>query len=150
MPKPQSGPNRHQFRIWLKMVIRSGLIDMLPPRYELEGRDRPQDTEVYARRLMSELQDPDASGRPIKEIVADVRRFQSWVEAHRKADRRRALADRRPEDRIIALPPGRPEAPADRDGGPRPASPRTRRTSPPDTSPQLHPMWDDWIDSLER
>ena len=74
------------------------------------------------------------------------RQFKSWVEERRKDSRYRALLDGRPEERVIEMPPGRPGVlPLDER---RPQ--REQRTSQPDSSPKLHPMWDDWIDSLER
>ena len=84
MPKPQPGPNRHHFRIWIKMAIQSGLIEKLPPLYEPIGNQSPFQTEAYARRLLTELRDPEASRRPLKEIIADARQFKTWVESRRK------------------------------------------------------------------
>jgi hypothetical protein len=146
MPKPEAGPNRHHFRIWIKMVLQSGLIDKLPPVYERGGVQNPQRTDQYGRHLLAELRDPDASHRTLKEIVTDARQFKSWVETRRKDGRSRMLMDSRPEDRVIEMPPGRPRAATDQERRPR----RTQRTDRPDTNPKLHPMWDDWIDSLER
>jgi hypothetical protein len=146
MSKPESGPNRHHFRIWVKMAIQSGLIDRLPPRYEPDAYQDSVKTGEYARQLLVALQDPDSSGRTLKEIIGDARRFRSWVESRRKDSRRRTLVEGRPEERVIDMPPGEPrEVPA--------AEPRRRRplrTEQPDAHPNLHPMWDDWIDRLER
>jgi hypothetical protein len=146
MPKPEAGPNRHHFRIWIKMALQSGLIDKLPPVYERGGVQNPQRTDQYARHLLAELRDPDASHRTLKEIITDARQFKSWVETRRKDGRSRMLMDSRPEDRVIEMPPGRPRAASPNEEGPR----RTPRTNQPDPNPKLHPMWDDWIDSLER
>jgi hypothetical protein len=146
MPKPEPGPNRHHFRIWIKTAIQSGLIDKLPPHYEPDGTQRPLRTDEHAHHLLAELRDPEASRRTLKEIIADVRQFKRWVESRQKDDRRRTLVEGRPEERIIEMPPGRPRAADDANRRPR----RTRRTDPPDTNPKLHPMWDEWIDSLER
>lgn len=146
MPKPESAPNRHHFRVWIKMAIQSGLIDKLPPLYEPQGLLSPQGTSEYARDLLAELRDPNASRRLLKEIIADARRFKSWVEARRKDGRFRILVESRPEERIIEMPPGRPRLASDEVRRPR----RSRRTDEPDASPKLHPMWDDWIDRMER
>jgi hypothetical protein len=143
MPKPQPGPNRHYFRVWIKMAIQSGLVDKLPPLYEPDGSQSPQDTEAYARQLLVALRDPDASKRTLQGIMADARQFKQWVEAYRKDGRRRMLVESRPEDRIIEMTPRRPRTMPTDDS-------RPRRTAPPDTNPRLHPMWDDWIDRLER
>jgi hypothetical protein len=146
MPKPEAGPNRHHFRIWIKMALQSGLIDKLPPNYEPDGFQNALRTDQYARHLLAELRDPDASHRTLKEIIADARRFKSWVETRRKDARSRMLMDSRPEDRVIEMPPGRPRTAIDQERRPR----RTQRMDRPDTNPKLHPMWDDCIDSLER
>ena len=141
MSKPIPGPNRHHFRIWIKTAIQSGLFDKLPPAYERDASQGPRDTETYARELLAELRDPDASRRTLKEIIADARQFKSWVEACRKDGRRRMLVESRPEDRIIEIPPGRTRAtPTDER--------RVRRTDRPDTNLRLHPLWDDWLDSF--
>ena len=108
MRKPEPGPNRHHFRIWIKMAIQSGLIDKLPPHYEPDGTQRPLRTDEHAHHLLAELRDPEASRRTLKEIIADVRQFKSWVESRQKDDRRRSLVESRPEERIIEMPPGRP------------------------------------------
>ena len=71
MPKSEPGPNRHHYRIWIKMAIQSGLIDRLPPLYEPGVSPcAPLRTEEYARQLMTELRDPDGSNRTRKEIIA--------------------------------------------------------------------------------
>ena len=95
MPKTEPGPNRHHFRIWIKMAIQSGLIDRLPPLYEADDFQTPLKTEEFARQLLAELRDPDASRRTLKEIIARARQFKSWVEARRK-DSRHRRADRVP------------------------------------------------------
>ena len=147
MPKPEPGQNRHHFRVWIKMAIQSGLIDKLPPVYEPCGSQGTENTDAYAHQLLTELRDPDASRRMLKEIIADARQFKTWVEARRKDGRLRMLVESRPEERIIEMPPGRPRPATD---GERRPSRRPQRTDEPDTSPKLHPMWDDWIDRLER
>jgi hypothetical protein len=146
MRKTEPRPIRHHFRIWLKMAIQSGLIDRLPPLYEADGFQTPLRTDEYARQLVAELRDPDASRRALTEIIASARQFKSWVEARRKESRHRALIECRPEERIIDLPPGRPRTFSPDKRRPR----QEQRTNQPDSSPRLHPMWDDWIDSLER
>jgi hypothetical protein len=146
MPKLQPGPNRHHFRIWIKMAIQSGLIDKLPPLYEPDGLQGSQDTQAHARQLLVELRDPDASKRALEEIMADALQFKHWVEARRKDGRRRMLVESRPEDWIFKMPSERPRAANNDERRAR----RPQLPARPDTSPKLHPMWDDWIDSLER
>ena len=146
MPKPEAGPNRHHFRIWIKMALQSGLIDKLPSIYEPDGFQNALRTDQYARHLLAELRDPDASHRTLKEIIADARRFKSWVETRRKDARSRMLMDSRPEDRRIEMPPRQPRVTiaAER------RALRAQRPDQTDADPKFHPMWDDWIDSLER
>jgi hypothetical protein len=143
MPKPESTPNRHHFRVWIKMAIQSGLIDKLPSAFEPCGAQGPENTDAYARQLLTVLRDPDASTRTLKEIIADARQFKSWVEARRKDGRLRMLVESRPEERIIEMPPRRPRPATDEER-------RPLRTDEPDASPNLHPMWDDWIDSFNQ
>jgi hypothetical protein len=146
MPKPETSPNRHYFRIWIKMALQSGLIDRLPPVHEPAGAHGSLRTDEYARQLLAELRDPDASRRTLKEIIASARQFKGWVEARRKDSRHRALMEDRPEERVIEMPPGRSRVLPPDERRPR----RDHRTNQPDPSPKLHPMWDDWVDSLER
>jgi len=142
MPKPETRPNRHHYRVWIKWAIESGLLGKLPPRYEPDGFPNPQDTEPYARQLLAELRDPDSSRRRLKQIVADARQFKNWVEARRKDNLRIILATGRPEETISIPPRRRSSAPSDQERQTRP----TRRE---DTNPRLDPMWDDWLDSLK-
>jgi hypothetical protein len=146
MPKPDAGPNRHHFRVRIKMAIQSGLIDKLPPVFEPWGSQGSENTDAYAHQLLTVLRDPDASARALKEIIADARQFKTWVEAHRKDGRLRMLVESRPEERIIELPSGRPRPATAREQRPR----RIKRTNEPDTHPKLHPMWDEWIDSFNQ
>ena len=139
MPRPEPVLNRHHFRVWIKTVLQSGLIDKLPPLYEPRGFQRPLGTGEYARQLLAELRDPEASERTLKEIIADARQFKSWVEARRKDGRLRMMVESRPEERIIEMPPRRLRPATDRERPPR----RSPRTNEPDASPKLHPMWDD-------
>jgi hypothetical protein len=95
MPNPEPRLARGQLRVWLKEAIRSGFLDKLPPRYEAEGMSTsdPPATEPVARCLLAELQDPGSARRTLAEIVADVRRFQGWVQARRKHSRQAILAE---------------------------------------------------------
>ena len=146
MPKPDPCPGRHQLRVWMKIAIESGLIETLPPFYHRDGFESSKRTEEYARQILAELHDPEAASRPLREIITDARQFKAWVESRRKNQLKRALVQGRPEERIIDMPPGRPRTAPRNEVG----SPRAERTSQPDTNPRLHPMWDDWIDSLEH
>jgi hypothetical protein len=146
MAKPEPAPNRHHFRVWIKMAIQSGLIEKLPPLYDSQRFQSPLGTVEYARQLLAELRDPDASTRMLKEIIAEARQFKSWVEARRKDSRLRILVEGRPEERIIDMPPGRPRPSTDPERRPR----RSQRNNDPDTCPKLHPMWDNWIDGFNQ
>jgi hypothetical protein len=158
MAKHTTGPNRHHYRIWLKAIFTSGLIERLPLSYVSAEFAAPVNTANYAQRLMSELRDPGSSDRTLQEILADARAFKAWVEGRRKDGLRRQLVESRPEERIIEMPPGRARAdlPASQRRPSRPDEPsviptRTRpsRRDEPDKSLRLHPLWDQWIDALE-
>jgi hypothetical protein len=144
MPKPKPNPNRHHFRVWLKLAIESGMLERLPRSYKPDESQPSRETERYARQLLSELRDPDSSKRPLKEIIAEARQFRAWVEARRKDNLRQILVESRPEDRIIQMPPGRPRMAPNPERPPR----RTERTEQPESNPRLDPMWDHWIDNL--
>ncbi len=105
MPKSEPGPNRHHFRIWIKMALQSGLIDRLPPVYEPGELQNPLRTEEFARQLLAELRHPDASRRTLKEIIASARQFKSWVEARRKDDRHRARSRPGPKNGLLKCHP---------------------------------------------
>ena len=128
------------------MAIQSGLIEKLPPFYESEGFQGPLRTDEYAQRLLTELRDPEASRRPLRDIIAEARQFKTWVESRRKDDRKRSLVESRPEERIIEMPPGRTRM----EHPNQTRRSRTERNHQPDHNPKLHPLWDEWIDSLER
>ncbi|HZW31234.1 MAG TPA: hypothetical protein VFF52_11035 [Isosphaeraceae bacterium] len=141
MPKPESGANRSQLRVWLKWAIESGLLDKLPTHYDPdpEGWHDPEPTDGYARRLLAELRDPDSSRRPPSQVLAEVRRFRAWVEERQKIGVRIILAGMPPRDASSREPHGRPSARTRPEGRPRPGQPGS-------THPKSHPMWDDWLD----
>jgi hypothetical protein len=143
MPKPEPGPNRHHYRVWLKWAIESGLIEKLPPLYDPDGIQNPQRTEAYARQLMAELRDPDSLKRPLKLIIADARQFKSWVEARRKDGLRIMLREGRPEERISIPPRRQARAAGEREN-------TTRHSQREENDPRLDPMWDKWLDSLNQ
>jgi hypothetical protein len=145
MPKPPPSPNRHHFRVWIKWAIESGLLEKLPRSYEPDESQPARETDRFARQLLSELRDPDASKRPLKEIIADARQFRAWVEARRKDNLRQILVESRPEDRIVEFPPRRPRTAPSHERPPR----GTERTEQPEANPRLNPMWDDWVDSFQ-
>ena len=105
MPKTEPGPNRHHFRIWIKMAIQSGLIDRLPPVYEPDGFQTPLRTDECARQLLAELRDPDSSRRTLKEIIASTRQFKSWVEARQKDGRHRGSSMTVPRSELSTCHP---------------------------------------------
>jgi hypothetical protein len=144
MATPQPHSNRHHYRVWLKLAIESGVLEKLPPSFQPDESQPSRDTEQFVRRLLSELRDPDASKRPLKEIIADAHQFRAWVGARRKDNLRQILVESRPEDRIVVFPPRRPTRALDRERPPR----RTDRIEQPDANPRANPMWDDWVDHL--
>jgi hypothetical protein len=141
MPQREPGTNRHQLRVWLKLALETGLLDKVPPRYDPDGSGDPQPTADYARQLMVELKDPDPSERPIREIVAEARRFREWVEFRQKMSRRIILGGWDSEGAAARMPEERTPALLDR--GKRP--PRIDRGDA-DPRPKSDPMWDDWLD----
>src|SRR4051795_4721241 len=87
MLKPEPKPTRGQLRVWLKWAVQSGLLDKLPPSYDLDEQADSAATEQVARQLLAELRDPDSSRRPISRITADVERFRRWVESRQRISR---------------------------------------------------------------
>ncbi len=141
MSEQESAGNRHRLRVWIKLAITSGLLDKLPPEYHPEGHEKAVSTESYARHLLAELRDPDSSKRTIKQIIADARQFQVWVEARQKDYRRlvlRELGYQRKHEAITAET--RPSASTDREIKPTRTHVRSR-------DPASNPMWDDWLDA---
>jgi hypothetical protein len=142
MAKQQPDPGRHHLRVWLKWVIQSGLIEKLPPMYtpDPDSSRSPQPTDDYARQLLTELRDPDSSRRPLKQILAEVRRFQAWIQDRQNNSRRMILAETRPEDARLPVRGRRtPDA--------RPPVEKPLRELPRAIPPKSDPMWDDWLDS---
>jgi hypothetical protein len=140
MPKPEASANRHEFRVWLKWALESGLLEKLPPQCDADGCEPPQPTDQYARGLLAELRDPELSTRPLKQIIADARQFRIWVEACQKQCRRMILAEIHPGDLGEWAPLRQSSNPAGQEEEPQPT---TRK--PP--NPGRNPMWDDWLDS---
>src|SRR5689334_759149 len=87
MLKPEPKPTRGQLRVWLKWAVQSGLLDKLPPNYDLDEQSDPAATEQVARQLLAELRDPDSSHRPVSRIKADVDLFRRWVESRQRISR---------------------------------------------------------------
>ena len=87
MLKPEPKPTRGELRVWLKWAVQSGLLDKLPPSYDLDEQADPAATEQVARQLLAEMRDPDSSRRPISRITADVDRFRRWVESRQRISR---------------------------------------------------------------
>jgi hypothetical protein len=144
MSSPVDGLNRGQARVWLKYVVNSDLLDKLP------GQFAGGDSRSYADDLLNELRDLDSAGRPLGEILADVRRFRDWVEARQKRARRVILAEGGPDDGAIDRVLRRRDVEAES----RPSRPEPRRPEPqqsarpatPSPSPRSHPLFDDWLD----
>jgi hypothetical protein len=93
MLKPEPQPTRGQLRVWLKWAVQSGLLDKLPPSYDLDEPADPPATEQVARQLLAELRDPDLSGRPLSRVTADIDRFRRWVESRQRISRQIILTE---------------------------------------------------------
>ena len=141
MPQHETGANRHQLRVWLKLALETGLLERVPPQCDPDGIGDPQPTDEYARRLLAELKDPESSERSLREILAAARRFVDWVEYRQKMSRRIILGGWDSEGAAARVPEGRPPTRPDR--AQRPA--RTERGDA-GTHPNSDPMWDDWLD----
>jgi hypothetical protein len=135
MPKNEPAGNRHQLRVWLKLALETGLLEKLPPQYEPDDAQRPQPTDQYARQLLAELKDPDASKRPLREIVADTRRFRDWIDFRRKVNVRNILA----EGTVATVPERLPSFQ-------QLAEDYRRRRDQAAADAKSNPMWDDWLD----
>ncbi len=140
MPRPEASANRHQLRVWIKWALESGLLDKLPLLCDAEGCEPPQRTDRYARGLLAELRNPGSSTRPLKQIMADARQFQMWVDSRQKHCRRIILVEMHPGNLGDWMPQRQSSNPAGQEEEPRP----TMRKPP---NPRRNPMWDDWLDS---
>lgn len=138
-----SGSGRHALRAWLKLAIQSGVLGRVPPRYDPDGSGVPRPTEDYARGILAELKDPESSGRPLRDILADARRFRDWVEYRQKVSRRMILGQWGTEGAAARVPEVRPSPRAGREKRPRAADLDEAR-------PRSDPMWDDWLDGGTR
>jgi hypothetical protein len=140
MPRNESPPNRHHYRVWIKWAIESGLLDKVPPVCDAEGCGTLQPTLEYARGLLAELRDPDSSRRPLKQIIADARQFRGWVEARQKHSMKVILTEIESGELGARVVRRRASGTTDTDTRPRSPSPRQ-------LNPRQNPMWDDWLDS---
>ena len=84
MSKPEPKWTRGQLRIWLKWVLKSGLLDRLPPHYDAEGASRPATPEEVARRLLAGLQDLEQKGPALAPVVAEAHSFTTGFSFARK------------------------------------------------------------------
>ena len=137
MAASQPAGNRHHWRVWLKGTIETGVLDRVPPRYDPDGSGDPQPTDDYARGLLAELKDPESSGRPLRDVIADARRFRAWVEHRQKVSRRMILGQWETEGAADWIPEARRLPP--REKAPRHPGPRPSR-------PEADPLWDVWLD----
>jgi hypothetical protein len=141
MPAPQPGANRHQLRVWLKSAIESGVLERVLPQCDPDGSGCPQPTEDYARGLLAELKDPNSSERPLREILAEARRFRDWVEYRQKMSRRIILGGWDSEGAAARVPErlalARPE---------RQRRPTRAGRDEAGSRPHDHPLWDEWLD----
>jgi hypothetical protein len=141
MATSQPGANRHHLRVWLKGAIESGLLDRVPPQYDPDGSGDPQPAEDYARRLLADLKDPESSGRLLREILAEARRFRDWVEYRQKVSRRIILGRWDSEGAAAWVPERLTSTRPDPEKRPLRIEWEDARTRP-----RADPMWDDWLD----
>ena len=142
MLKPEPRPTRGQRRVWLKWAVQSGLLDKLPPSYDLDEQADPAATEQVARQLLAELRDPDSSRRPISRITADVDRFRRWVESRQRISRQIILN----ELETARADPAWLENWASASAHIREQEHRRARTPSPRIAPRSDPMWDEDLD----
>ncbi len=143
MSSSDNAPNRGQARVWLKYVVTSGVLDRLSSQYDHEGDVNDPRSDVLD--LLNELRDTDAAGRPVVEILTDVRRLCAWVEGRQKDARRIILAEGGPDDGVIdRLIRRRDDSRSSGAHAQRPMEPQPRRPAAP--SPRSHPLFDDWLD----
>ena len=64
MKKSESRLTRGQWRVWLQWVIVSGLLDRLPPHYDLEVIE-PRDTADAPESFLPLSETPTSAGRPL-------------------------------------------------------------------------------------
>jgi hypothetical protein len=62
------------------LAIESELLETVRPQYVPDDSGDLQPTYDYARQLLAVLKAADSSQRPLKEILADARRFRDWVD----------------------------------------------------------------------
>ncbi len=142
MLKPEPKPTRGELRVWLKWAVQSGLLDKLPPSYDLDDQADPAAAEQVARQLLAELRDPDSSRRPISRITADVDRFRRWVESRQRISRQIILN----ELETARADPAWLENWASTSAHIREQEHGRGRTSPPRLMPKSDPMWDEDLD----
>jgi hypothetical protein len=85
---------RGQWRVWLRGVIVSGLLDRLPPSYDPEGAVHPGSTAEAAQNLLAALRDPSLSRQALAHLMSELALFRQWVEARQKLSRQVILAER--------------------------------------------------------
>jgi hypothetical protein len=142
MLKPEPKPTRGQLRVWLKWAVESGLLDKLPPNYDLDEQADLAATEQVARQLLAELRDPDSSRRPISRITADVDRFRRWVESRQRISRQIILN----ELETARADPAWLENWATASAHIREQENRRGRMSRPNIVPRSDPLWDEDLD----
>jgi hypothetical protein len=142
MLKNEPKPTRGQLRVWLKWAVQSGLLDKLPPCYNLDEQADPPATEQVARQLLAELRDPDATGRPISRVTADIDRFRRWVESRQRISRQIILN----ELEMARADPAWLENWASVSAHIREHQNRRGRRSRPRIMPRSDPMWDADLD----
>ncbi len=136
MSRPgQPNESRGQLGAWLKMAVRSTLLDRVPPDYEPACPGTGGPTRDHARDLLARFQALDPWTSPPGEVLDEIRTFRTWVEGRLKASRR-----------IILGGASGGDVPVHRlDSAKRPTP---RRRNPPDDPPGIEPdpMWDRWLD----
>lgn len=137
MPRNERAAGRHELRVWLKLAIETGVLDRVPPRFDPDGSGVPRPVDEYARGLLAELKDPESSDRPLRDVIADARRFRAWVEHRQKVSRRMILGQWETEGAAEWIPEARRLPP--REKVPHHPGPRPSR-------PEADPLWDVWLD----
>jgi hypothetical protein len=141
MPDLEPRLTRGQWRVWLKWVVQSNVLERLPPVYDAETADHGRNTEEVGRRMLSRLDNSERGREALLELQRDLPRFRHWVESRLKQSRKIILSERESgrvdrawlerESAAMSLIPERRAS--------RPAA-------PPRVPPRWDPMWDEALD----
>ncbi len=140
MSKPEPRLSRGQWRVWLKWVLQSGLLDRLPPRYEAEGASNVSTPEEVARELLTRLQDAELRGLSLAPVMIELQLFRSWVESRQKRTRQLILAEHASANVARNWLENWAEAMISEPSAAPPS------LSPRGVMPRFDPMWDENLD----